>query len=222
MSAADAARGCLLHRSELFKEAREIKTIYIAGPMTGYEDYNYPAFFAAEARFRDAGWEVLNPARHPTDWITSDMDPDVVRAAYMKMDIEDVMAADAIALLPGWQASKGANVELAVARILLKDVYDAETGEPYADESILVEADRLVSVDRQADYGHPIDDFSRSAAMWSAILGIEVQAEQIPLCMIAVKMSRELNRAKRDNLVDIAGYAKTLALVHEERQRRAA
>lgn len=197
------------------------RTVYIAGPMTGLPEYNYPAFFDAEERWQAAGWTVLNPARHDTSWIKHDMDPDLVRAEFMKADIEDVMAADAIALLPGWQSSKGATTGLAVARILCKEVLDALTMEPLKEESICAEADRLVSVGRQSDYGHPLDDFSRSAALWTAILGHPVEAEHIPLCMIAVKISRELNRPKRDNLTDIAGYAKTLALVHEERERRA-
>lgn len=81
--------------------------------------------------------------------------------------------------------------------------------------SILLEADNIVSNDRQADYGHPLDDFTKTAKMWSVILGVEIEPEKIPLCMIAVKISRELNRPKRDNLVDMAGYAKTLSMVYE-------
>ena len=51
--------------------------------------------------------------------------------------------------------------------------------------------------------------------MWSAILGVTVRAEQVPLCMIALKISRECNQAKRDNRVDIACYAELLELVQE-------
>lgn len=87
-------------------------------------------------------------------------------------------------------------------------------------ESVLQEADRLVSTDRQQDYGHPLDDFTKTAKMWSAVLGQEVSPEQVPLCMILVKISRETNRHKRDNLVDIAGYAKTLKLVVNEKEKR--
>lgn len=36
--------------------------VYIAGPMTGLPEYNFPAFHAAAKAWRDAGWEVLNPA----------------------------------------------------------------------------------------------------------------------------------------------------------------
>jgi hypothetical protein len=86
--------------------------------------------------------------------------------------------------------------------------------------NILEEANSLVHGDRQAAYGHPLDDFTKTAKMWSAILGVEVTAEQVGLCMCAVKISRQINRPKRDNMVDLAGYAATVEMVLEERHRR--
>jgi hypothetical protein len=97
----------------------------------------------------------------------------------------------------------------------LRDLTKATGG-----DSVLIEANKLVHGPRQANYGHPLDDFTKTAKMWSAILGIEVKPEQIALCMICVKISRETNEHKRDNLVDIGGYAETLFLLHAERQRR--
>lgn len=87
-------------------------------------------------------------------------------------------------------------------------------------ETILEEADRLVSTDRQQDYGHPLDDFAKTAKIWSAILGVDVTPEQVGLCMVGVKISRECNRPKRDNRVDGAGYFKTVDMIHNERERR--
>ena len=87
--------------------------------------------------------------------------------------------------------------------------------------TILEEAQGLVYGDRQASYGHPLDDFSRTAKMWEAILGCAVSPEQVGLCMCAVKISRQLNRPKRDNLVDLAGYAATVELVQDEKHKRA-
>lgn len=85
-----------------------------------------------------------------------------------------------------------------------------------SDETILEEAQRLVHSDRGADYGHPIEDFTRSGRMWGAILGIpDVPPEKVAMCMIASKISREVNRNKRDNRVDMAGYAETLDMVRE-------
>lgn len=87
-------------------------------------------------------------------------------------------------------------------------------------ENILQEADRLTSVDRQATYGHPYDDYERTAALWSAYLGVPVTAEQAAMCMVLVKVSREAHLHKRDNLVDMAGYARVVDLIHDERARR--
>ena len=88
------------------------------------------------------------------------------------------------------------------------------------EETVCGEADRLVSGDRGSSYGHPLDDFAKTAAFWSVILGVRVTEEQVALCMIAVKQSRELNKEKRDNKVDIAGYTKCLDMVINERKRR--
>lgn len=87
-------------------------------------------------------------------------------------------------------------------------------------ESILEEARRIVHGDRGENYGHPFEDFSRTAKIWSAIMDIEVTPEQVALCMIGVKISREVNRPKRDNIVDGAGYFETLDMVKKERMRR--
>ena len=80
----------------------------------------------------------------------------------------------------------------------------------------------LVAGDRNDQYGHPLDDFSRAALIWSAILGIEVSAEQVALCMVGVKIAREVHRPKRDTVVDGIGYFLTLSMVRDERQRRQA
>ena len=88
------------------------------------------------------------------------------------------------------------------------------------EESILEEAKRIVHGDRGENYGHPFEDFSRTAQIWSAILGIDVEPEQVALCMVGVKISREVHRPKRDNIVDGAGYFETLDMVKKERSRR--
>jgi len=87
-------------------------------------------------------------------------------------------------------------------------------------ESILEEAKRIVHGERGENYGHPFEDFSRTAKIWSAILDIKVTPEQVALCMVGVKISREINRPKRDNIVDGAGYFETLDMVKKERSRR--
>jgi hypothetical protein len=74
------------------------------------------------------------------------------------------------------------------------------------DHSLLEEAGHLVSSERQESYGHPSKNFTETAALWSVILGIQVTPEQVALCMVQVKIARELNAHKRDNIVDAIGY----------------
>lgn len=88
------------------------------------------------------------------------------------------------------------------------------------DETILDEAKRIVYGERGENYGHPFEDFSRTAKIWSAILDIQVTPEQVALCMVGLKISREVNRPKRDNVVDGAGYFENLDMVKKERSRR--
>jgi hypothetical protein len=88
-------------------------------------------------------------------------------------------------------------------------------------ETILDEAKRIVYGERGENYGHPFEDFSRTAKIWSAILDIEITPEQVALCMVGLKISREVNRPKRDNVVDGAGYFENLDMVKKERSRRA-
>ena len=85
--------------------------VYLAGPMTGYENFNFPAFNAAAQRLRAEGFDVVNPADHGivegAEW-----------ADYLRFDLGKLVQCASIALLPGWEASKGANLEVSVAQKL--------------------------------------------------------------------------------------------------------
>ena len=85
--------------------------IYVAGPMTGYPDLNFPAFHAETARLRALGHEVINPAEinpdHTMPW-----------AECMRRDIAALVTCDTIVLLRGWQQSRGATLEQHIAERL--------------------------------------------------------------------------------------------------------
>lgn len=89
--------------------------------------------------------------------------------------------------------------------------------------SILAKAETIINGDRQQDYGHPLDDFSKTAARWQTIFadGV-VTAERVALAMVDVKISRLLNSPDHmDSVVDGAGYFGCYEKVRTERARRA-
>ena len=81
---------------------------YLAGPMSGNPELNFPLFHAEAKRLRDCGHEVVNPA---------EINPDITSgwADCMRADIAALVTCEAIALLPGWQQSKGATLEHHIA-----------------------------------------------------------------------------------------------------------
>lgn len=91
--------------------------IYIAGPMTGYPELNFPAFHREAAHYRAMGYEVINPAE-----INSD--PKAEWLDCMRADIKQLVDCDTVAMLPGWEWSKGARLEHYIANALgMKVIY---------------------------------------------------------------------------------------------------
>lgn len=90
------------------------KRIYIAGPMTGYADFNFPAFHDAERMLRklypDAA--ILNPATQFNGR------QDLPYEVYIAGAIDLVKICDTIYLLPGWEYSNGAKMEYMIAKCL--------------------------------------------------------------------------------------------------------
>lgn len=73
--------------------------------------------------------------------------------------------------------------------------------------SLLLDALDIVSHARRATYGTPKDNHARTAALWSAYLGCPITPRQVCLLNALQKISRDAHAPKRDNLVDLAGYA---------------
>lgn len=99
-------------------------SIYLAGPMTtvGPPDYNYPRFVELSEDLESQGWAVHNPATSYNG--RTDLD----YRLYMSAAINLLMQADAIALMEGWEDSRGAKMEALIAQRLGLDFYNAETG----------------------------------------------------------------------------------------------
>jgi hypothetical protein len=211
--------------SEVPQQAEEVLTVYIAGPMRGYDHYNFPAFYEAAETLRELGYKVLSPAEHDIDegfdTEASLEDNGFDLQAALRWDLAAVCASDAVVVLPGWRESSGVAHEVAVAEATGRPVLEYPSLLPITDEPVSAEACRLVAGPRQGSYGHPADDFTRTGALWGAILGIPtVPPHLVGLCQVALKISREVNAHKRDNLVDIAGYAETVNLVEQRVARK--
>ena len=85
--------------------------VYVAGPMTGLPNKNFPAFDKARDKLLAKGYWVVSPA---------DLERNRDTLSYegqMKDDLKHLLECDAIFLLEGWEFSKGASVEHFVARV---------------------------------------------------------------------------------------------------------
>lgn len=96
-------------QAEAVPQGNELKgRIYLAGPMTGLPDWNFPAFHAAAARLRSEGYHVENPAENSAPPCNS-------WEGYMRTAIAQLVTCDMIALLPGSENSRGATIEKQLA-----------------------------------------------------------------------------------------------------------
>jgi hypothetical protein len=145
--------------------------LYLSGPMTGIAQFNYPAFFHVSALLRDVGYFVYNPAEHGEGAkfdvmnMTGNESPDVIdfdiRAAFADYSRYICTEADAIAVLPGWENSRGAKAEVALARGIGLPVVDATTG-------------HIIEVAISAQVVNPVDSISLSTT--TPIVGDSVHA----------------------------------------------
>lgn len=86
--------------------------LYVAGPMTGLPEFNYPAFHEAARQLAAVGYDPINPARtdgreNCREWLD-----------FMRASLLDLAACDGIATLPGWGDSRGAALEVFIAKSL--------------------------------------------------------------------------------------------------------
>ena len=131
--------------------------IYLAGPMRGIPEFNFPEFHRAAAWLRRFGHEVFNPAeadneRRGVDISKGNVTGDEsIASAQHDFDLREALGkdlawicahAEAVALLPGWKRSKGASAEMQTARALglkLFELLPSEAPEiagPYQAEAV--------------------------------------------------------------------------------------
>lgn len=99
------------------------KKIYLAGPMAGLPDFGRSAFWHINSFFMDKTWNplpevaVLNPAHLPLGLEVGE---------YMEVCLPMVKVANCLIMLPGWEDSKGANAELALAKVHRHTVFEVQ------------------------------------------------------------------------------------------------
>ena len=227
-------------------------TFYISGPMRGKPDYNRAQFSEVEQGLLhelcdpdEVDNRVINPAKNFGGDVSRDP------SEYLNLDLQQVMSADTIVLLPGWRESEGARREVELAVWTGKRFMEAvPTGEinshtvwgfvptdisapsekPSVRSDALDEAKSLITGDRNNAYGPPWQDFTRSAGALTAMGyrgpdGRALESHDIAIFVMAVKMSRLMwTPTKRDSWVDIAGYAGCglECALHDEEVKKAA
>lgn len=99
--------------------------IYIAGPMYGLPERNYPAFNEAELQWQARNWVVENPVNNgkPPPFIVTEDDQ---IAWYMRQSMVQILRCDAMCLLPGWENSRGAKFEREMAVMLRLPQYNLD------------------------------------------------------------------------------------------------
>ena len=105
----------------------------------------------------------------------------------------------------------GPHGTLACSTCFSDDLTDAP--ETTLREEMLLEAAQLITGDRNQTYGSPTQNFTDTARVWSILLrpklgeGKELEPGDVAMMMVALKLCRMVAAPKRDNWVDVAGYA---------------
>ena len=201
---------------------------YLAGPMTGYKLWNFPAFDQATQELRSSGWTIFSPAEmnrvagfHEDDEVFSSQQ----LGEAMRRDFKAICEVDAIILLPGWRESKGATAELSLGRSLGIDVleYSPEDGsvqpfdegqQPLARTPFLKVIEQIVEMHnkKQSDYGRTGDPFSNVRASEdfgiSGWVGCMVRAnDKMRRIQKAAEGGVLVNEGVEDSLIDLAVYS---------------
>jgi len=109
--------------------------VYLSGPMSGIANYNGEAFEAYAKKLRDAGFEVISP------WELDHGNHDQPYGTYLARDLHMLLhparKVERIYMMPGWEASRGARLELHAAACVAIEAYNADTMEKMENEYVL-------------------------------------------------------------------------------------
>lgn len=201
------------------------RKLYISGPMTGIPNFNYDAFDEAEGVLENLGYGAVNPARMDQEMgITGDSYQDL-----LARDLSAILTdpeVEGVCLIDGWRNSRGSTLEAYIAQQAGKKLYELKVVEhpdlgpvDYSLEevdtvSVAYAAQSIVLGARRFTYGHPLDNFLKITELFNATIGHKLaeplDIRDTAMLMLQVKVAREYNAHKQDNLIDIIGY--TLAL----------
>ena len=101
-----------------------METVYISGPITGYDPQERRAAFSRAAEY------IIRKGGQPVNPLEISPDPNADYAAHMGTDITALLRCEAVMFLPGWHVSDGCALEFAAARIYGKHImyYEEEEG----------------------------------------------------------------------------------------------
>ena len=201
------------------------KCCYISGAMRGIRWYNFGAFDVMANRLRANSYRVVNPAdldrkegfdpRELPDNHDWDTLPDGMKLRETaKRDLIPLLEeCTHYVVLPG-PIGAGTKAEIAVAEWIGLQRLHPETLEPWS-ETVLEEAQRITSGDRNGSYGHPAEHWKRTTGMINALFGTDFKPEDWGKMMILDKIARDFHNPLRDNIVDVSGYARCIERVRE-------
>jgi hypothetical protein len=110
------------------------------------------------------------------------------------------------------------------SKMLQRELGETEHGTPgdLSGADILLEAHHLITGDRNRDYSHPVDDYTKVVALFKAMTGIELTLSQAILFMLSIKFARIRSNLEKgilhhDSVADAAGYLGCLNIIHENK-----
>ncbi len=121
-----------------FNATKGMNKLYLSGPMTGVKNFNHDLFNKVAAEFRMVGFDVCSPSEF------FDGDKTREREEYMREAFKYLLEADTVVILPGWEQSKGARIEITVAQELglnLVEYVEPEENQPIGGILTTVEED---------------------------------------------------------------------------------